>query len=145
MRPRTRGVLETLLRKLAPAVCLKMERPAGVDSAALRLCKQALRAGSRLPLSRHGAAPASPDWHTGILLLNDGRMTAQPVRAALWKIMERGRHGSPFARAPVCTKRTNTAAAPFGAAPAGFLGGCFGVLEAHLPESLLGYVEKIDP
>ncbi len=51
-----------------------------------------------------GIAPASPDWHTGILLLNDGRMTARPVRAALWKIVERGRHGLPPARAPVCTK-----------------------------------------
>ena len=46
--PRARGVLETLLRKLAPAVLKKMVRSAGL-------------------------APASPDWHSGILLLNDER------------------------------------------------------------------------
>jgi hypothetical protein len=46
--PRARGGLETLLRKLAPAVFLKLVRPAGI-------------------------APASPDWHSGILLLNDDR------------------------------------------------------------------------
>ena len=46
--PRARGVLETLLRKLAPAVSMKMVRSAGI-------------------------APASPDWHSGILLLDDDR------------------------------------------------------------------------
>jgi hypothetical protein len=46
--PRAGGVLETLLRKLAPAVLKKMVRSAGL-------------------------APASPDWHSGILLLNDER------------------------------------------------------------------------
>ncbi len=46
--PRAREVLETLLRKLAPAVFKKMVRSAGL-------------------------APASPDWHSGILLLNDDR------------------------------------------------------------------------
>ena len=50
--PRARKVLETELRKLAPAaqvMCFsKMVRSAGL-------------------------APASPDWHSGILLLNDDR------------------------------------------------------------------------
>ena len=48
--PRARGVLETLLRKLAPAVFV-----------GLKLVRSA------------GFAPASPDWHSGILPLNDDR------------------------------------------------------------------------
>ena len=47
--PRARKVLETELRKLAPAVLKKMVRSAGL-------------------------APASPDWHSGILLLDDDRI-----------------------------------------------------------------------
>ncbi len=87
-----------------------------------------------------GVAPASPDWHTGILLLNDDRDGAQPRKrdCATVKWRARADQGTCSVRA-LCVQRTNTAAAPLGAAPAGFLGGSFGVLEAHLPGSLCGY------
>ena len=56
MLPRARGVLGTLLRKLAPAVLKKMVRSAGL-------------------------APASSDWHSDILLLNDDREGRRGLRS----------------------------------------------------------------
>ena len=50
--PRSRKVLEALLRKLAPAALIEMK---------IEMVRTA------------GLAPASPDWQTGILLLNDDR------------------------------------------------------------------------
>ena len=100
--PRARGVLETLLRKLAHAVhyCefLKMVRSAGF-------------------------APASPDWHSGILLLNDDRKRSG---AEPWSEL----------RATYDNKERTPLPRLVSVAPAGFHWRMFRCLQAHLPRSL---------
>jgi hypothetical protein len=62
--PRSRRVLEAPLRSLAPAAWSGDEMV--IDMIALM--KKMERSA--------GLAPASPDWRTGILLLNDDRISA---------------------------------------------------------------------
>ena len=96
--------METELRKLAPAVLKKMVRSAGL-------------------------APASPDWHSGILLLNDER--------------ERAARTATNAPAPLTTKRTNTAAnSELEFAPAGDFTAVLSVFQAHLPVALTNMVSQ---
>ena len=149
-------------------------RPLGDNGTALRcrpgpaefwrLCCASWRSPCRKMVRSAGVAPASPDWHTGILLLNDDRVTQRlrpavgqcvpPASATIkaesrLEALQHGsrdglRYGALAARItvrprPCVYKRTNTSAASLDAAPAGFLGGCFGVLAAHLLRSLFGY------
>ena len=72
-----------------------------------------------------GDAPASPAWHAGILLLDDDRREKLTAGGALPK------GGSASVRTE---QRTNTAAASFEAAPAGFSRRMFRCLRAHLPK-----------
>ena len=76
MLPRARKVLETKLRKLAPAVLILwvFKNWSGQPELTLRRLRSERSATLwDFALPRGCVAPASPDWHSGILLLDDGR------------------------------------------------------------------------
>ena len=110
---------------------VKMARRSGAAPDPRSFGDSAAQAGARrVKMVRSaGVAPASPDWHTGILLLNDDRVTQRlrpavgqcvPPASAMIKAegrLEALRHGSrdglrygaraariTARRAPVCTK-----------------------------------------
>jgi hypothetical protein len=100
--PRSHRVLEAPLRKLAPAAFSsscenwKMERPAGI-------------------------APASPEWRSGVLLLDDGRIKG----AAQVYYSQAGLRRSRL-------KRTNTAVSSKSSHPQVVFTADLSVFEAHL-------------
>ena len=86
--PRAGEVLETRLRELAPAVCR---------------CGKVVRSA--------GFAPTSPEWRSGVLLLDDGRGNREGNGPGLNDWAECAARASRMdTRAAYTTKRTNTAA-----------------------------------
>jgi hypothetical protein len=72
--------LETPLRKLAPAVWVKMVRPAGIAPAFASFASRLTRpSGCLLQAVSRRLRRSAPDWRSGILLLNDDREKAAQV------------------------------------------------------------------
>ena len=79
-----------------------------------------------------GIAPASPDWHTGILLLNDGRIKKE-------RHPDDGQAARPGGG--MCKKEQTPLPHLSVPHPLVFTADV-SVFEAHLPESLYGYVKE---